>query len=40
MLEFFYRLDLLLTGLSAATTVMAISVVAGEYRGGGQTLPT
>ena len=27
MLEFFYRLDLLLTGLSAATTVMAISVV-------------
>jgi hypothetical protein len=27
MLEFFYRLDLLLTGPSAASTVMAISVV-------------
>jgi hypothetical protein len=27
MLEFFYRLDLLLTGLSAASTVVAITVV-------------
>jgi hypothetical protein len=40
MLEFFYRLDLLLTGLSAATTVMVISVVENIAAAAKHSFPT